>query len=135
MTLAAQSDFVSESSSDNSNDSQNSQNSGNSGDSRNSKIPIIPATPVSSMDLVDQIINDKLHKMRYNRLSEHNSGNLFCILKQHCLWQQTMLWGSCSFRNRSQTKMNRIKDLVIQFCKFGAVGGLCFGIDYGLMIF
>lgn len=31
--------------------------------------------------------------------------------------------------------MNRIKDLVIQFCKFGAVGGLCFGIDYGLMIF
>ena len=27
--------------------------------------------------------------------------------------------------------MNRIKDLVIQFCKFGAVGGLCFGIDYG----
>ena len=47
------------------------------------KIPIIPATPVSSMDLVDQIINDKLHKMRYNRLSEHNSGNLFCILKQH----------------------------------------------------
>lgn len=99
------------------------------------KIPIIPATPVSSMDLVDQIINDKLHKMRYNRLSEHNSGNLFCILKQHCLWQQTMLWGSCSFRNRSQTKMNRIKDLVIQFCKFGAVGGLCFGIDYGLMIF
>ena len=31
--------------------------------------------------------------------------------------------------------MNRIKDLIIQFCKFGAVGGLCFGIDYGLMIF
>lgn len=30
--------------------------------------------------------------------------------------------------------MNRIKDLVIQFCKFGAVGGLCFGIDYGLMV-
>ena len=31
--------------------------------------------------------------------------------------------------------MNRIKDLIIQFCKFGAVGGLCCGIDYGLMIF
>ena len=31
--------------------------------------------------------------------------------------------------------MNRIKDLVIQFCKFGAVGGMCYGIDYGLMIF
>lgn len=30
--------------------------------------------------------------------------------------------------------MNRIKELVIQFCKFGAVGGLCFCIDYGLMI-
>ena len=30
--------------------------------------------------------------------------------------------------------MNRIKELVIQFCKFGAVGGLCFGIDYGLMV-
>lgn len=57
------------------------------------KIPIIPATPVSSMDLVDQIINDKLHKMRYNRLSEHNSGNLFCILKQHCLWQQDNAMG------------------------------------------
>lgn len=37
VTLAAQSDFVSESSSDNSNDSQNSQDSGNSGDSRNSE--------------------------------------------------------------------------------------------------
>ena len=30
--------------------------------------------------------------------------------------------------------MNRIKDLIIQFCKFGAVGGLCFGIDYGLLM-
>ncbi len=37
VTLAAQSDFVSESSSDHSNDSQNSQDSGNSGDSRNSE--------------------------------------------------------------------------------------------------
>ena len=37
VTLAAQSDFVSESNSDNSNDSQNSQDSGNSGDSRNSE--------------------------------------------------------------------------------------------------
>ena len=37
VTLAAQSDFVSESSSGNSNDSQNSQDSGNSGDSRNSE--------------------------------------------------------------------------------------------------
>ena len=37
VTLAAQSDFLSESSSDNSNDSQNSQDSGNSGDSRNSE--------------------------------------------------------------------------------------------------
>ena len=135
VTLAAQSDFVSESSSDNSNDSQNSQNSGNSGDSRNSENSDNSGNSSFFDVLVDQIIDDKLHKMRYNRLSEHNSGNLFCILKQHCLWQQTMLWGSCSFRNRSQTKMNRIKDLVIQFCKFGAVGGLCFGIDYGLMIF
>ena len=49
------------------------------------KIPIIPATPVSSMDLVDQIINDKLHKMRYNRLSEHNSGNLFCSVPSMAL--------------------------------------------------
>ena len=31
--------------------------------------------------------------------------------------------------------MNRINDVIIQLCKFGAVGGLCFGIDYGLMIF
>ena len=37
VTLAAQSDFVSESSSDNSNDSRNSQDSGNSGNSRNSE--------------------------------------------------------------------------------------------------
>ena len=37
VTLAAQSDFVSESNSDNSNDSRNSQDSGNSGDSRNSE--------------------------------------------------------------------------------------------------
>ena len=93
VTLAAQSDFVSESSSDNSNDSQNSQDSGNPAIPETRKIPIIPATPVSSMDLVDQIINDKLHKMRYNRLSEHNSGNLFCILKQHCLWQQDNAMG------------------------------------------
>lgn len=135
VTLAAQSDFVSESSSDNSNDSRNSQDSGNSGNSRNSENSDNSGNSGFFDGFGGQIINDKLHKMRYNRLSEHNSGNLFCILKQHCLWQQTMLWGSCSFRNRSQTKMNRIKDLVIQFCKFGAVGGLCFGIDYGLMIF
>ena len=81
VTLAAQSDFVSESSSDHSNDSQNSQDSGNSGDSRNSENSDNSGNPVSLMDLVDQIINDKLHKMRYNRLSEHNSGNLFCIFK------------------------------------------------------
>lgn len=30
--------------------------------------------------------------------------------------------------------MNRVKKLFVQFCKFGLVGTLCFGIDYGLMV-
>lgn len=31
--------------------------------------------------------------------------------------------------------MKRVKKLFVQFCKFGLVGTLCFGIDYGLMVF
>ena len=30
--------------------------------------------------------------------------------------------------------MKRVKNLLVQFCKFGLVGTLCFAIDYGLMI-
>ena len=30
--------------------------------------------------------------------------------------------------------MKRVKKLLLQFCKFGLVGTLCFCIDYGLMI-
>lgn len=30
--------------------------------------------------------------------------------------------------------MNQARKLFVQFCKFGLVGILCFGIDYGLMI-
>lgn len=30
--------------------------------------------------------------------------------------------------------MDRIKKLMIQFCRFGLVGTLCFCIDYGLMV-
>lgn len=30
--------------------------------------------------------------------------------------------------------MNRVRELLVQFCKFGLVGTLCFGIDYGLMV-
>ena len=30
--------------------------------------------------------------------------------------------------------MRRVKQLCVQFCKFGLVGTLCFCIDYGLMI-
>ena len=31
--------------------------------------------------------------------------------------------------------MEKLKELVLQFCKFGMVGTFCFCIDYGLMIF
>ena len=31
--------------------------------------------------------------------------------------------------------MKRVKRLLMQFCKFGLVGTLCFCIDYGLMVF
>ena len=30
--------------------------------------------------------------------------------------------------------MKRIKKLLVQFCKFGLVGTLCFFIDYGVMV-
>lgn len=30
--------------------------------------------------------------------------------------------------------MKRVKKLLLQFCKFGLVGTLCFCIDYGLMV-
>lgn len=30
--------------------------------------------------------------------------------------------------------MKRVKELLMQFCKFGLVGTLCFCIDYGLMV-
>lgn len=30
--------------------------------------------------------------------------------------------------------MSRLKELFLQFCKFGMVGTLCFFVDYGLMI-
>jgi len=30
--------------------------------------------------------------------------------------------------------MKRVKKLLVQFCKFGLVGTLCFCIDYGFMI-
>ena len=30
--------------------------------------------------------------------------------------------------------MKRIKKLLVQFCKFGLVGTLCFCIDYGIMV-
>ena len=33
-----------------------------------------------------------------------------------------------------ETIMKRIKKLLLQFCKFGLVGTLCFFIDYGVMI-
>lgn len=33
-----------------------------------------------------------------------------------------------------ETIMKRIKKLLVQFCKFGLVGTLCFFIDYGVMI-
>ena len=49
-------------------------------------------------------------KMRYNRLSY--MGNLFS----------------------QETIMKRIKKLLVQFCKFGLVGTLCFFIDYGVMV-
>lgn len=48
--------------------------------------------------------------MRYNRLSY--MGNLFS----------------------QETIMKRIKKLLVQFCKFGLVGTLCFFIDYGVMV-
>ena len=30
--------------------------------------------------------------------------------------------------------MNKIKELFLQFCKFGMVGTVCFAVDYGFMI-
>ena len=33
-----------------------------------------------------------------------------------------------------ETIMKRIKKLLVQFCKFGLVGTLCFFIDYGVMV-
>jgi putative flippase GtrA len=30
--------------------------------------------------------------------------------------------------------MKRVQELLVQFCKFGLVGTLCFCIDYGLMV-
>lgn len=30
--------------------------------------------------------------------------------------------------------MKKVKKLLVQFCKFGLVGTLCFAIDYGLMV-
>ena len=48
--------------------------------------------------------------MRYNRLSYMD--NLFS----------------------QESIMKRIKKLLLQFCKFGLVGTLCFCIDYGIMV-
>lgn len=39
------------------------------------------------------------------------------------------------YQSAGEWMMNGVKKLFLQFCKFGLVGTLCFGIDYGLMLF
>ena len=43
--------------------------------------------------------------------------------------------GSEKLRVTNKELMIRTRELILQFCKFGLVGILCFCIDYGFMIF